>query len=350
MNVRLELYADDKARWQAFSRREPAADGMFVVAVRTTGIYCRPTCPARRPRRENVTFYPDGAAAEAAGYRPCRRCRPDRPSPQQLLVAQTLELLNRDDPPPSVAAVARHLGVDRFQLQRVFRKATGLTPQAYLAELRAERLRQGLAQGLEVTEALYAAGYGSSRAVYERAAERLGMTPGAYRRGGAGRRVVYGVFPSPLGPLLVAGTDQGLCAAAFEPGDAGAALARSYPHAELVEDPAAVAAWADAINAYLRGDSLRLDLPLDLEGTAFQRRVWAELCGIPRGQTITYGQLAQAIGRPEAARAVARACASNPVALVIPCHRVIAAGGGLRGYRWGLERKKALLQLEGAMV
>lgn len=346
MTARLHDYADDAARRRAFLERDPAADGMFCVAVLSTGIYCRPTCPARRPREERVRFFPDPGAAEAAGFRPCRRCRPHQVSPQQRLVAHTLALLEQVEGTAPLAALAAEVGVHPLRLQRAFRWATGLTPHDCLSELRGARLRQRLREGAPVTQALYDAGYGSSRALYERAALQLGMTPGAYRRGGAGVRIAYGRFPSPLGAMVLAATDRGLCALHFDDGDPEGLLRREFPRAELAADPAAVAPWAAEVLAYLRGERTRLDLPLDLHGTDFQRRVWEALRRIPYGETWTYAQVAQAIGRPQALRAVARACAANPLCLVIPCHRVIGASGALRGYRWGVARKRALLALE----
>lgn len=347
MNLRVaSLYHDDDARWRAFLDRDPAADGLFYVAVRTTGVYCRPTCPARRPKREHVTFFADPQKAEAAGYRPCRRCRPHQVSDHQRLVARAMALLETADPAPSLADLAAELGVTPHQLQRVFQRATGLTPHAYANELRAARLRGLLREGRPVTWALYEAGYASSRALYERAREQLGMTPGSYRSGGRGQRIAFGCFPSPVGPMLIAATAHGLCALHLGEGDLVATLRDEFPAAQLVQAPDEVAPLARAVLAYLSGETRSLDLPIDVEGTAFQRRVWEALRTIPYGETRTYADVARMIGRPTAVRAVARACAANPVALVIPCHRMVGAGGDLRGYRWGVDRKRRFLELE----
>jgi AraC family transcriptional regulator of adaptative response/methylated-DNA-[protein]-cysteine methyltransferase len=372
-------WATDEARWEAVLGREAAADGVFYYGVRTTGVYCRPTCPARRPKREHVAFYETPEAAERAGLRPCRRCHPDEVAEWQRVVARVQELLDSGAGVPSLAALGAAVGLSPGHLQRVFKRATGLSPRQYAASRRAERLRDALRGGADVTTALYDAGYGSPRALYEAAPKGLGMTPGAYRRGGAGERVAYDVVASPLGPLLVAATARGLCAVRFgqgraegraegradaeeTPGATGATgaggvpgpadeLRAELPLATLVHDPEGVAPYTRAVLDHLAGRRRQLDLPLDVAATPFQQRVWAALREIPYGETRTYREVAQMIGQPSATRAVAQACATNPVALVVPCHRVVPAGGGpaaAGGYRWGTARKASLLRQEAA--
>jgi AraC family transcriptional regulator of adaptative response/methylated-DNA-[protein]-cysteine methyltransferase len=337
-------FASDEMCWQAVLERDPAADGVFYYAVETTGVYCRPTCPARRPNRANVHYFSAPDAAEAAGFRACLRCRPGAVSAEQQLVAQVQGLLDAVEPSPTLAELGRQVGVSPSHLQRVFRRATGLSPREYAASRRVQQLKAQLQRGTTVTEALYEAGYGSSRALYDGATAQLGMSPGRYRRGGAGETIAYAVLDSPLGRMLLAATRQGICALHF--GDDAALVAElraEFPHADLVEDPTAVAEYAQAVLDHLAAQRPALDLPLDARGTDFQRRVWAALRAIPRGETRTYQQVAFAIGEPTAVRAVARACAANPVAVLVPCHRVHRTDGGLGGYRSGLERKRALL-------
>jgi AraC family transcriptional regulator of adaptative response/methylated-DNA-[protein]-cysteine methyltransferase len=342
-------FATDDARWQAVLAREPAADGAFVYAVRTTRVYCRPTCAARRPRREHVEFFAAPAEAERTGYRACRRCEPTQASQQQRLVAHVQELLDARDPTPSLTELGALVGFSPFHVQRLFKRATGLTPRQYAAARRAGRLKQHLKAGATVTRALYDAGYGSSRALYASAHEELGMTPASYRDGGAGERIAYAVVDSPLGRMLVAATTRGVCALRFGEDDALLGeLAAEFPRAELRADAAAIGPHVARALAYLAGDGERLELPLDVHASAFQQRVWAALRAIPPGETRPYAAIASAIGAPSGARAVARACATNPVALVVPCHRVVRANGDLSGYRWGVERKRALLRQEAA--
>jgi AraC family transcriptional regulator of adaptative response/methylated-DNA-[protein]-cysteine methyltransferase len=341
----------DDARWAAVLARDAAADGTFYYGVRSTGVYCRPSCPARRPRRDRVAFFDTGAAAEAAGYRACRRCRPREVSARQRLVAGVQQLLDTAESPPTLADLSAALGASPTYLQRAFKQATGLTPRQYAAARRAARLRAELRRGATVTEATYEAGYGSSRALYDGAGAELGMRPSAYRAGGRGERIAYAVVESPLGPMLVAATAQGVCALKF--GDADALvgeLRAEFPEATVVEDAAAVAGHVGVVLEHLAGRRAGLDLPLDVRATAFQERVWAALRAIPYGETRTYREVAEAIGAPRAARAVARACATNPVALVVPCHRVVRGGGALSGYRWGVERKRRLLAQERAVA
>ncbi len=345
-------YEGEEVRWRAVLLRDGRADGCFVYAVTSTGIYCRPTCPSRRPRRERVRFFEHPNAAEAAGFRPCRRCRPREATTEQRVVAEVRRLLESAGAPLTLKELGRAVGVSPFHLQRLFKRATGLTPREYAVLCRTDRLKARLRQGETVTDALYAAGYGSSRALYERAAQHLGMTSGAYRKGGAGVRIAYACEDTPIGRMLVAATEHGVCALQFGDDERflEAELAREFPRAELVRDPASLVPYIQAVRDHLSGRSVRLDLPLDLRGTPFQQRVWEALRSIPYGEVRSYSEVARMIGRPEAVRAVARACATNPVSVAVPCHRVVRTNGGLGGYRWGLDRKRALLELERAFT
>jgi AraC family transcriptional regulator, regulatory protein of adaptative response / methylated-DNA-[protein]-cysteine methyltransferase len=331
-------------RWRAVEQRDPAADGLFVYAVTSTGIYCRPTCPSRRPRQEHVRFFDGPEAAEAAGFRACRRCEPQSVNTGQRVVAEVARLLQTAERAPSLAALGQAVGMSPYHLQRLFKRATGLSPKQYAAAMAATRLKAELQQGTTVTGALYEAGYGSARAAYDQAGRHLGMTPGAYRAGGAGQRIRYSCVESPLGSVLVAATEKGLCAVRLGEETAMVAeLATEFPRAELVKDVAGVQPYVEAI---LADAGPPATLPLDVRGTAFQQRVWEALRSIPYGQVRSYREVAEMIGEPTAVRAVARACASNPVALVIPCHRVVRSNGELSGYRWGVERKQELLRRE----
>jgi AraC family transcriptional regulator of adaptative response/methylated-DNA-[protein]-cysteine methyltransferase len=338
--------------WQAVSDRDRSYDGAFVYAVRSTGIYCRPSCPSRRPRREQVQFFDGPAAAEQAGFRPCRRCQPDKAAvedPNLVLVEQMCRYLAAsDDHTPTLEELAQRFHMSPYHLQRTFKRLVGVTPKQYAAAQRAERLKAHLKEKQTVTEAIYEAGYPSSSSAYSPAAGQLGMTPATYRRGGRDTAIAYTITPCPLGYLLVAATPKGICAVRL--GDSeqelAAALAGEFAAAALVRSDHALAPWVATIQDYLHGGHPSMDLPLDLRATAFQRRVWTALQQIPYGATQSYSQVAQAIGQPTAARAVARACATNPAALVIPCHRVVREDGSLSGYRWGIERKETLLAQE----
>lgn len=337
------------ARWRAVHDRDRQADGAFVFAVKTTGVYCRPSCPARRPRPENVDFFADGGAARAAGFRPCRRCRPDELPAIERAVAEARRLLDAaQGETVALAELAAAVRLSPAHLQREFRRRIGLSPKQYALAHRAERLKRALVSGRDVLDAGFEAGYGSASRIYDEAARNLGMTPGRFRDGGRGVRIVFAERASELGHLLLAATDRGLCAVRL--GDTAAAvrsgLAAEFPRATLTEDRAALEPHFAAVAALLAGESGRP--ALDIAATPFQALVWQALLAIPRGTTTTYGELARAIGRPKAVRAVAGACAANPVALVVPCHRVVGKDGGLSGYRWGEERKRALLEQEGA--
>jgi AraC family transcriptional regulator of adaptative response/methylated-DNA-[protein]-cysteine methyltransferase len=340
---------NEETCWQAVAARDARFDGVFYFGVQSTGIYCRPGCPARRPRRAGVTFFATTGAAQAAGFRACRRCQPDAAAlPRERLVERARRLLDEAEAPLSLAQLAGELGASPGYLQRVFKAATGLSPRQYAAAQRLERLKGALQQGQTVTTALYEAGFGSTSRLYEGARRALGMTPAAYRKGANGMEIRYVCFDTTLGRALLAATGQGVCKLSFGEDDAGlaASLAAEFPHAAFTADAAGLAGWVSALQAYLDGKSKVLDLPLDVHGTEFQQLVWAALRRIPYGETRTYAQLAAEIGQPAAVRAAAGACAKNPVALVNPCHRIVRSDGGLGGYRWGLERKRALLQRE----
>jgi AraC family transcriptional regulator, regulatory protein of adaptative response / methylated-DNA-[protein]-cysteine methyltransferase len=338
--------------WQAVLAHDRGFDDRFVYAVRSTGVYCRPSCPSRRPRREQVVFYPDAAGAEQAGFRPCRRCvtRPGGTDDSQAeMVGKALDALDAaDESGPTLANLSEQLRVSPHRLARGFKRITGITPREYTDARRLERLKAGLRNGGTVADAVYEAGYGSSRAVYERAQAQLGMTPGAYRRGGAGMQIGYTIVESPLGRLLIAATGRGICSVCL--GEADQTLERAlfaeYPKAEVRHDEAGLRPLVAAFQDHLGGREPQFALPVDVQATAFQWRVWRELRDIPYGETRSYSDVARAIGKPQAVRAVARACATNPVAVVIPCHRVVRQDGSLGGYRWGLDRKRALLKRE----
>ena len=343
---------NDAARWNAVVGHDRTADGLFVYAVRSTGVYCRPSCPSRRPRRDRVAFYDTAAAALGAGFRACKRCKPDAIAaavdPWVEKIRRACVYLANVEGHPALATLAARLGGSPYHLQRNFKRLVGVTPREYADACRLRKVKRHLREGGDITGAMLDAGYGSSSRFYERAVPKLGMAPSVYQRGGAGMTIRFTIVDSPnasLGRLLVAATDRGVCAVAMaaSDGDLMQLLAREYPAASIVADPGALGDWTRAILAHLAGRQPRLELPLYVQATAFQWRVWQALAEIPYGETRTYSDVAAAIGRPRAVRAVARACASNPVALAIPCHRVVPAAGGVGGYRWGAARKKALL-------
>ena len=337
----------DAVRWRAVLVRDRHADGSFVYAVRSTGVYCRPSCPSRRPRRDRVVFFDSPLNAERGGFRACKRCRPHETAasdPWVEKVRRACVYLTDVEGHPSLAALAARLGGSRYHLQRNFKRLVGLTPRQYAEACRLGKVKRRLRGGHGVTAAMFDAGYGSSSRFYERAVPKLGMLPSVYRRGGSGMRIHYTIVDSALGRLLVAATERGVCAVAMGASDRGLErnLKREYPAATIVAAAGSFTAWTAEILARLAGRRPRVDLPLHVQATAFQWQVWQALGTIPHGETRTYGEIASAIGRPRAVRAVARACATNPVAVAIPCHRVIAASGSISGYRWGIERKKAL--------
>lgn len=349
--MELQKAMDDKKRWRAVLSRDSRWNGRFVYAVRSTGIYCRPSCPSRRPRRDQVVFFEVPEAAERVGFRPCRRCRPQHAAydPRLERVRQAISFIHlRTDAPPTLMQLSAHVGVSPYHLQREFKRVMGIAPRQYADARRLGRFKQTLREGNSVTGSIYDAGYGSSSRLYEQAGAQLGMTPGTYRRGGEGMEINYVVFESPLGRLLVAATPRGVCAVKLGDSDAAleADLRREFPAAGISRKDGELKGPLDALLRHLKGEEPHVDLPLDVRATAFQRRVWQHLRTIPEGRTATYGEVAKAIGRQTDARAVARACASNPVAVIIPCHRVVPAAGGPGGYRWGIKRKRALLNRE----
>ncbi len=341
---------NDVARWRAVLERDRSADGLFVYAVRSTGVYCRPSCASRRPHRDRVDFFDTPDAARRAGFRACKRCRPDASAldPWIEKVRRATVYLANVDGHPSLARLAARLGGSPCHFQRNFKRIVGLTPREYADACRLRTVKQGLRSGDDVTTAMMEAGYGSSSRFYERAASKLGMRPATYRRGGAGVQISFAIVDSPLGRLLVAATNRGVCSVAMAATDDELknALRREFPAADIRPAPAALAQWTTAVLEHLAGERPRLDLPLDIQATAFQWQVWQALAEIPYGETRTYSEIAREIGRPKAVRAVARACATNPVALAIPCHRVVAKAGGDGGYRWGTARKRELLRRE----
>ncbi len=342
--------ATDDERWTAVSRRDKASDGAFFYSVRTTGVFCRPSCAARLPRRENVAFHATVADAERAGFRPCKRCRPDQ-APQSerhaAIVTQACRVIEQAEEPPRLNELASAAGLSRFHFHRVFKAHTGVTPKAYADAHRAGRVRDELSDGASVTSSIYAAGFNSSGRFYASSSERLGMTPSQFRGGGQGTQVRFAVGECSLGSILVAASDKGIVAIQFgeDPNALLHDLQERFPKARLVGgDQDFERTVAIVVGALERPADVKL--PLDVRGTAFQQRVWQALREIPRGSTASYAEIATRIGQPRAVRAVARACASNEIALAIPCHRVVRTDGSISGYRWGVERKRTLLERE----
>jgi len=338
-------------RWVAIVARNPRADGEFFYSVKTTGIYCRPSCPARTARPENVEFHLTAADAERAGFRPCKRCKPDQPSLAEqhaVIVAELCRLIEDAEQVPSLEELAKHAGLSIYHLHRIFKAITGLTPRAYAAAHRAKRVRAELDLSSTVTEAIYGAGYGSNGRFYEKSNEILGMTPTHYRAGGANTEIRFAIGECSLGSILVAHSELGVCAILM--GDDSDKLVRDlqdqFPQANLIGGDAKFEQLVARVIGFVEAPKLGLDLPLDVRGTAFQQRVWQALRKIPVGKTVSYADIAKRIGVPKSVRAVAQACAANMLAVAIPCHRVVRNDGGLSGYRWGVERKRALLERE----
>ncbi len=334
--------------WSAVENREAGADGRFFYGVKTTGVYCRPGCASRQPLRVNTVFFETTEAAEAAGFRACKRCRPtdgSAASRHLSAIAKACALLRTCETMPSLAELADAAAISRFHFHRVFKQITGVTPRDYARSHRLGQLGDKLDAGQPIAASIYAAGFGSSSRAYEAAPAGLGMTPGARRRGGSGETIRFVTVDTPLGWALVAATERGICMTALgdDRDNLGAALRQRFPAAAVIAEDVELKGWADRIVRFITAPGEHLDLPLDIRGTAFQARVWRALQKIPLGRTASYAEIAAALGQPRAVRAVAQACAANKLALIVPCHRVIRSDGELGGYRWGLERKRALL-------
>jgi AraC family transcriptional regulator of adaptative response/methylated-DNA-[protein]-cysteine methyltransferase len=349
--TKVPAFATDDDRWAAVTARDPVADGRFVYAVRSTGVYCRPSCAARRPHRENVRFHRTPFEAERAGFRPCKRCRPQAPDsrdPRAALIARACRQIENAEEVPSLDVLAAAAGLSRYHFHRTFKAVTGVTPKGYAAAHRAKRLREELGRAATVTDAVYGAGYGSSGRFYATSGKVLGMTPAAYRAGGTGAEIRFAAGECSLGAVVVAATGKGICAILL--GDDPEPLVRDlqdrFPKARFVGGDSTFEGWVAAVVGFVDDPRIGLDLPLDIRGTAFRQRVWQALGAIPVGVTMTYSELAARIGAPRAVRAVASACAANAIAVAIPCHRVVRRDGSLAGYRWGVERKRALLARE----
>lgn len=344
----LDPSIDHDTAWAAFERRDRGFDGKVVGAVTTTGIYCKPSCPARRPRREHVVFFPTGEEARVAGYRACLRCKPDEVSRDRDAVARAARMIEAADEAPLLADLAAAVGYAPHHFQRLFTRDLGVSPAAYARAVRARRAEAALAANDRVTDAIYDSGYSSPSGFYSDSKDRLGMTPSAWRDGGRGETISWTTFDSAIGPMLIAATARGICRLTF--GDDESALRRAFPNARLVRDEAAMRALVEGAIAAIERPAEAPELPIDVAGTAFQQRVWQELRKIPLGETRSYAQIAAAIGQPGAVRAVGTANGDNPVAVLVPCHRVIRSDGSLGGYAGGLPNKTRLLAAEGVTI
>jgi AraC family transcriptional regulator, regulatory protein of adaptative response / methylated-DNA-[protein]-cysteine methyltransferase len=349
--AQLRAATRDDERWKAVVARDAAADGQFYYSVATTGIYCRPGCPARLAKRSNVHFYDTTADAERAGFRPCKRCKPDQPSLDQLhakKVAQACRLIESADEAPKLEALAETVGLSPYHFHRIFKHSLGVTPKAYAMAHRTKRVRARLGESVTVTEAIFDAGFNSNGRFYANSSEVLGMTPSDFRAGGSGKEIRFAIAQCSLGRILVAASKKGICAILF--GDDRESLLdelkHQFPRARLIGDDKDFEQLTAKVVAFVENPAKGLDLPLDVQGTAFQHRVWDALRRIPVGSTASYAEIAKEIGAPKAVRAVARACATNRIAVAIPCHRVVRSDGALSGYRGGVERKRALLDKE----
>ena len=349
----LAAVTENDSRWAAVIARDPAADGKFYYSVKTTGVYCRPSCPSRPARPENVQFHATRVAAEQAGFRPCKRCKPDQPSLMEqhaAKVAEICRLIENAEIVPSLEELAHHAGLSVYHFHRIFKAVTGLTPRTYAAAHRAKRVRNELDRSDTVTKAIFDAGYTSNSRFYEKSNQVLGMTPSTYRAGGSNTEIRFALGECSLGSILVASSDCGVCAITL--GDDPELLIRDlqdrFPKANLIGGDGAFEQLVARVVGFIEAPAIGLDLPLDVRGTAFQQRVWQALREIPAGSTASYTDIANRIGSPKAVRAVAQACAANPMAVAIPCHRVVRNDGALSGYRWGVERKRALLEREAA--
>lgn len=347
----VNAYRSDADRWAAVQGRDANADGKFFYSVRTTGVYCRPSCPSRLARRENVAFHASCEAAELAGFRPCKRCRPCEAAlavRRAAAIEKACRTIEATEEMPGLEALAESAGMSRFHFHRVFKSVTGLTPNAYAAAHRAERVRKELPRSGSVTDAIYGAGFNSSGRFYAKSSQVLGMTPSRFRAGGRGASIRFAIGECSLGAILVAATDKGVCAISLGDDPKGLIedLQDRFPSAELIGGDPDFEERVAKVVGFVEAPGVGLDLPLDIRGTAFQRRVWQALCRIPAGSTATYSEIARRIGAPKSVRAVGQACASNTIAVAIPCHRVVRTDGSLSGYRWGLARKRALIERE----
>ena len=342
----------DTSRWDAIVERDRSAEGHFYTAVKTTGIYCRPACPSRLPKRENVEFFDDRESATRAGYRPCKRCQPDSESPQRQqmeMIARACRAIEQSETTLSLEELASQANLSPWRFHRLFKEVVGVTPKQYAITHRSQRFRARLTLDASVTDAIYDAGFGSNSRAYEASAGHLGMTPSAYRNGGTGLEIRIATGRCFLGWVMVAATELGICVIEFgdDPQSLRNQFRSRFSNARIVDDDEDFKGWLDEVVAFIETPEKGFDLPLDIQGTAFERRVWDALRRIPPGATLSYGELAGRIGNPNSARAVAMACATNRVPVAIPCHRVIRKDGGLGGYKWGIERKRALLDREG---
>ena len=344
--------ASQADKWKAVLARDETQDGTFVFGVRSTGIYCKPSCPARHPHIEQVVFFPGPGEAEQSGFRACKRCRPREQGSSQRteLVQRICEFVERHlDEKLTLASLSREAGLSPFHFQRTFKRILGITPRQYIEARRLEKVRRSLRRGETVTDALYGAGFTSRGRLYEKSPAQLGVNPGTFRRGGEGLSIHYTIIDSPVGRLLLGATGTGICAVCIGASDEAveAALKEDYYAADLYRNDHQMKRWAEEFAKYFDGREFPVDLPIDVQATAFQWRVWKQIQAIPYGKTSTYSEIAETLGKPRAVRAVANACASNHVAILIPCHRVVGKKGDLRGYRWGVRRKQTLLSLEG---
>jgi AraC family transcriptional regulator of adaptative response/methylated-DNA-[protein]-cysteine methyltransferase len=344
-------FTTDESRWNAIVGRDRRAEGIFYYAVKSTGVYCRPGCSSRLPRRGNVEFFDTCAEAEEAGYRPCKRCTPDSAPPDELVfraITRACRRLEQEETPPALGELASDAGLSPSRFHRLFKKIVGVTPKQFGAAKQAQRFRDHLKSSQSVTEAIYDAGFGSSRRPYEKSGDHLAMNPSTYRKGAEGLVIRYGVAPCYLGWVVVASTERGICAIEFgsDPQALPSSLRSSFPRARIERAGADFQSVVEQVVAFVEAPDRSWELPLDIQGTAFQERVWRALRDIPPASTASYAEIADRIGRRTAARAVAQACAANKLAVAVPCHRVIRGDGTLGGYRWGLERKRALLLRE----